>query len=168
MSLPSNLCMTSLSFREDQMSEQMLCAIPARGGSKRLARKNLRNLAGMPLIVHSIDVARKSGLFEFVYVCTEDQEIAEVARAHGASVPIMMPVELCGDLVASHVPCQHLAGISKRADIQLILSLSSAHIAAAQGRRLKSCRKQSFRKRLGFSSERDAGGSARLSLGRCP
>lgn len=91
------------------MSEQMLCAIPARGGSKRLARKNLRNLAGVPLIVHSIDVARKSGLFDFVYVCTEDQEIAEVARAHGASVPIMMPVELCGDLVASHVPCQYLA-----------------------------------------------------------
>ncbi len=101
--------MASLSFREDQMSEQMLCAIPARGGSKRLARKNLRNLAGVPLIAHSIDVARKSGLFDFVYVCTEDQEIAEVARAHGASVPIMMPVELCGDLVASHVPCQYLA-----------------------------------------------------------
>jgi N-acylneuraminate cytidylyltransferase/CMP-N,N'-diacetyllegionaminic acid synthase len=87
----------------------MLCAIPARGGSKRLARKNLRTLAGMPLIVHSIDVARRSGLFDQVYVCTEDQEIADVARAHGATVPIMMPGELCGDLVASHIPCQYLA-----------------------------------------------------------
>jgi CMP-N,N'-diacetyllegionaminic acid synthase len=87
----------------------MLCAIPARGGSKRLARKNLRILAGVPLIAHTIEVARKSGLFDRVYVCTEDQEIADVARAYGASVPIMMPEDLCGDLVPSHVPCQYLA-----------------------------------------------------------
>ncbi|MGA2023075.1 MAG: acylneuraminate cytidylyltransferase family protein [Candidatus Sulfotelmatobacter sp.] len=87
----------------------MLCAIPARGGSKRLPRKNLLTLAGEPLIAHSIAVARRSGLFDSVYVCTENQEIAGVARAHGASVPIMMPEELCGDLIASHVPCQHLA-----------------------------------------------------------
>jgi CMP-N,N'-diacetyllegionaminic acid synthase len=92
-----------------QMPEQMLCAIPARGGSKRLPRKNLLTLAGEPLIAHSIAVARRSGLFDSVYVCTENQEIAGVARAHGASVPIMMPEELCGDLIASHVPCQHLA-----------------------------------------------------------
>jgi CMP-N,N'-diacetyllegionaminic acid synthase len=91
------------------VAEQMLCAIPARGGSKRLARKNVRTLAGVPLIAHTIEVARASGLFEKVYVCTEDQEIADVARAYGASVPIIMPEELCGDLIASHVPCQHLA-----------------------------------------------------------
>jgi CMP-N,N'-diacetyllegionaminic acid synthase len=91
------------------MVERMLCAIPARGGSKRLARKNLRTLGGVPLIVHTIETARRSGLFESVYVCTEDQEIADVALAHGASVPIMMPGELCGDLIASHVPCQYLA-----------------------------------------------------------
>jgi CMP-N-acetylneuraminic acid synthetase len=89
--------------------EQMLCAIPARGGSKRLPGKNLRHLAGKPLIAHTIEVARQSGLFETVYVCTEDREIADVARAYGASVPILMPEELCGDLVASHIPCQHLA-----------------------------------------------------------
>jgi len=87
----------------------MLCAIPARGGSKRLPRKNLRTLAGVPLIAHTIDVAQKSGLFDHVYVCTEDEEIADVARAHGASVPILMPEELCGDLIASHLPCQYLA-----------------------------------------------------------
>lgn len=87
----------------------MLCVIPARGGSKRMSRKNLRTLAGEPLIAYSIETARKSGLFDRVYVCTEDREIAAVARAHGASVPIMMPEELCDDLVASHVPCQFLA-----------------------------------------------------------
>jgi CMP-N-acetylneuraminic acid synthetase len=87
----------------------MLCAIPARGGSKRLPRKNLRTLAGKPLIAHTIEVARQSGLFERVYVCTDDEEIADIARACGASVPILMPKELCGDLVASHIPCQHLA-----------------------------------------------------------
>ncbi|MFZ0319340.1 MAG: acylneuraminate cytidylyltransferase family protein [Candidatus Sulfotelmatobacter sp.] len=91
------------------MAEAMVCAIPARGGSKRLPRKNLRMLASVPLIAHTIEVARESGLFDRVYVCTEDQEIAEVARAYGASVPILMPEELCGDLVASHVPCQHMA-----------------------------------------------------------
>jgi CMP-N,N'-diacetyllegionaminic acid synthase len=87
----------------------MLCAIPARGGSKRLPRKNLRALAGKPLIAHSIEAARQSGLFESVYVCTEDEEIADVARSCGACVPILMPEELCGDLIASHIPCQHLA-----------------------------------------------------------
>jgi CMP-N-acetylneuraminic acid synthetase len=87
----------------------MLCAIPARGGSKRLPRKNLRSLAGKPLIAYTIEIARQSGLFESVYVCTEDNEIAGKARDYGASVPMLMPAELCGDLVASHIPCQHLA-----------------------------------------------------------
>jgi CMP-N,N'-diacetyllegionaminic acid synthase len=91
------------------VAEKILCAIPARGGSKRLARKNLRILAGVPLIAHTVEVARKSRLFDSVYVCTEDQEIADIARSYGASVPIMMPEELCGDLIASHVPCQYLA-----------------------------------------------------------
>lgn len=91
------------------MPESMLCAIPARGGSKRLPRKNLRALAGKPMIAYTIDAAWRSGLFEDVYVCTEDREIAEVAVSHGAKVPFLMPEELCGDLVASHIPCQHLA-----------------------------------------------------------
>ncbi|HEV3308477.1 MAG TPA: acylneuraminate cytidylyltransferase family protein [Candidatus Sulfotelmatobacter sp.] len=91
------------------MADRMLCAIPARGGSKRLPRKNLRTLAGVPLIAYSIEVARGSGLFDQVYVCTEDQEIADVARKHGASVPILVPEDLCGDLVASHIPCQYMA-----------------------------------------------------------
>jgi CMP-N,N'-diacetyllegionaminic acid synthase len=89
--------------------EKMLCTIPARSGSKRLPGKNLRTLAGKPLIAYTVEVAQKSGLFETVYVCTEDKEIADIARSYGASVPILMPEELCGDLVASHIPCQHMA-----------------------------------------------------------
>jgi CMP-N,N'-diacetyllegionaminic acid synthase len=87
----------------------MLCAIPARGGSKRLPRKNLRPLAGKPLIAHTIACAIECGLFDQVYVCTEDAEIGQIAREYGAAVPYFMPQDLCGDLVASHVPCQHLA-----------------------------------------------------------
>lgn len=87
----------------------MMCAIPARGGSKRVLRKNLRLLAGKPLIAYSIDAARASGLFDQVYVCTDDPEIADVSTRHGACVPRLMPAELCGDLVPSHAPCQFLA-----------------------------------------------------------
>src|SRR5271166_4823261 len=107
----------------------MLCAIPARGGSKRLPGKNLRALAGKPLIAHTIEVARQSGLFENVYVCTDDKEIADVAREFGASVPILTPAELCGDLVASHIPCQHLAahlsGQGRSADALVCLQPTS-------------------------------------------
>jgi CMP-N,N'-diacetyllegionaminic acid synthase len=87
----------------------MLCAIPARGGSNRLPRKNLCPLAGKPLIAHTIESARQSGLFGEVCVCTEDKEIADVARSYGATVPFLVPQDLCGDLVASHIPCQHFA-----------------------------------------------------------
>jgi CMP-N,N'-diacetyllegionaminic acid synthase len=91
------------------MIDTMLCCIPARAGSKRLPGKNLLPLAGKPMIAYSIELALASAVFEAVYVCTEDPTISEVARRYGASVPILMPLELCGDLVPSHVPCQHLA-----------------------------------------------------------
>jgi CMP-N,N'-diacetyllegionaminic acid synthase len=87
----------------------MICTIPARGGSKRLARKNLRELAGKPLIAYSIEAALATGLFSQVYVCTEDEEIARTAIQFGAVVPELVPGELCGDLVASHIPCQYIA-----------------------------------------------------------
>ena len=86
-----------------------MCAIPARGGSKRLPRKNLRPLGGIPMVAYSILAALETRLFGEVYVCTEDPEIAEVAVRYGAKVPQLLPEDLCGDLVASHVPCQFLA-----------------------------------------------------------
>lgn len=71
--------------------------IPARGGSKRIARKNLKSFHGEPMIVRSIRAALKSGLFDQVVVSTDDEEIAELARAHGAQVPFMRPAALADD-----------------------------------------------------------------------
>ena len=90
-------------------SNNMICTIPARGGSKRLPRKNVRELAGKPLITYSIEAALECGLFDQVYVCTEDEQIAKTAIQFGAVVPQLVPEDLCGDLVASHIPCQHIA-----------------------------------------------------------
>jgi len=102
----------------------MMCAIPARGGSKRLTRKNVRKLAGKPVIAYSIEAALESGVFDQVYVCTEDDEIAVIARQFGATVPELVPEELCGDLVASHIPCQYIAGrLPFRDEIDSLLCL---------------------------------------------
>ncbi|MCK6580725.1 MAG: acylneuraminate cytidylyltransferase family protein [Anaerolineae bacterium] len=90
---------------------RMLCAIPARGGSKRLPGKNILPLAGRPMLAYSIQAALDTGLFDAVYVCTDDQAIADVAQRFGAEVPFLMPPELCDDLVPSHQPCQHLAQV---------------------------------------------------------
>lgn len=63
-----------------------LAIIPARGGSQRIPRKNIRDFRGKPMIAWSIEAARASGLFEHVVVSTDDDEIAEVARVHGAGL----------------------------------------------------------------------------------
>jgi len=74
-----------------------LCIIPARGGSKRIPRKNIRHFAGRPLIAHAIAVARRCGLFESIVVSTDDPEIAEIARSEGAEVPFIRPANLADD-----------------------------------------------------------------------
>lgn len=91
------------------MNNRLFCAIPARAGSTRLPRKNILPMNGKPMIAYSIDAARASDLFDEVYVCTEDETIAEIAVRYGATVPQLVPQEQCGDMVASHVPCQHIA-----------------------------------------------------------
>ena len=75
--------------------------IPARGGSKRIPRKNLKPFDGVPMIVRSIRTALDCGLFDQVVVSTDDQEIADVARAHGAQVPFVRPVELADDFTGT-------------------------------------------------------------------
>lgn len=64
-----------------------LCIIPARGGSKRILRKNIKNFLGKPIIAYSIEAALKSGLFSEVMVSTDDKEIADVALEYGAKIP---------------------------------------------------------------------------------
>jgi pseudaminic acid cytidylyltransferase len=71
--------------------------IPARGGSKRIPRKNVREFCGKPMLAWSIEAARESGLFEVIAVSTDDEDIAEVAEAHGAEVPFRRPAELADD-----------------------------------------------------------------------
>lgn len=74
-----------------------LAVIPARGGSKRIPRKNIKLFAGRPIIAYSIETARRSGLFDQIVVSTDDEEIAEVARAEGAHTPFRRPAELADD-----------------------------------------------------------------------
>lgn len=75
----------------------MLAVIPARGGSKGLPGKNIRPLAGVPLIAHTIAAARQASAVTRVVVSTDDEAIASVARAAGAEVPFLRPAELAGD-----------------------------------------------------------------------
>ena len=74
-----------------------IAVIPARGGSKRIPRKNILPFGGKPMIAYAIAAARESGLFEHVVVSTDDDEIAEVALKHGATVPFRRPKELADD-----------------------------------------------------------------------
>ncbi len=74
-----------------------IAIIPARGGSKRIPRKNVRLFAGRPMIAHAITTARAAGIFDRIAVSTDDDEIRQVALAHGAEVPFVRPRELAND-----------------------------------------------------------------------
>ncbi len=74
-----------------------LAIIPARGGSKRIPRKNIKPFCGKPMIAWSIEAALQSACFDQVIVSTDDAEIAEVAHQWGATVPFMRPAELSDD-----------------------------------------------------------------------
>lgn len=74
-----------------------IAVIPARGGSKRIPRKNIKLFNGKPMIAWSIEAAKSSGLFDRIIVSTDDTEIAEVARQWGAEVPFMRPEALSND-----------------------------------------------------------------------
>jgi pseudaminic acid cytidylyltransferase len=74
-----------------------IAVIPARGGSKRIPRKNIKSFNGKPMIAWSIEAAKSSGLFEHIIVSTDDAEIAEVAKQCGAEVPFIRPEELSND-----------------------------------------------------------------------
>jgi pseudaminic acid cytidylyltransferase len=74
-----------------------LAVIPARGGSKRIPRKNIKPFHGKPMIGYAISAAIASGIFDRIIVSTDDEEIAQVARKHGATVPFVRPPELADD-----------------------------------------------------------------------
>jgi N-acylneuraminate cytidylyltransferase len=74
-----------------------IAIIPARGGSKRIPRKNIKLFHGKPMIAYSIEAALKSGCFDKVIVSTDDQEIAEVAKQFGAEIPFIRPDDISDD-----------------------------------------------------------------------
>jgi pseudaminic acid cytidylyltransferase len=79
----------------------MIGVIPARGGSKGVPGKNIRDLSGKPLIAYTIEAAIESKIFERIIVSTDSKEIAEIAVAYGAEVPFLRPAEISGDLISS-------------------------------------------------------------------
>jgi pseudaminic acid cytidylyltransferase len=85
----------------------IVAVIPARGGSKRIPRKNIREFAGRPIISYSIDAATRSGLFQRIIVSTDDDEIAAVSRRCGAETPFHRPPELSDDHTATTAVVAH-------------------------------------------------------------
>lgn len=84
-----------------------IAIIPARGGSKRIPRKNIKDFCGKPLIAYSIEAALQSKLFEKIIVSTDDEEIATVAKHYGADVPFLRPRELSDDFTGTGAVVDH-------------------------------------------------------------
>jgi CMP-N-acetylneuraminic acid synthetase len=80
------------------MPEACIAVIPARGGSKRIPKKNLKQMRGKPLIAYTIEAAAQSGIFERILVSTDCLEIAETAQRHGAEVPFLRDPNLADDI----------------------------------------------------------------------
>ena len=79
----------------------IVAIIPARGGSKRIPKKNIKPFVGKPIIAYSIESAQQAGIFDRIIVSTDDREIAEVALQYGAEVPFMRPSELADDFATN-------------------------------------------------------------------
>lgn len=81
--------------------------IPARGGSKRIPKKNIKVFAGKPIIGYSIQTAKESGLFDRIIVSTDDKEIASIAETFGAEIPFIRPLELSDDFTGTNAVVKH-------------------------------------------------------------
>ncbi|NCD41485.1 MAG: pseudaminic acid cytidylyltransferase [Bacteroidia bacterium] len=84
-----------------------IAIIPARGGSKRIPRKNIKNFCGQPIIAYSIQAAQKSNIFDRIIVSTDDEEIANVSRQYGAEVPFFRPTNLADDHTGTSAVVKH-------------------------------------------------------------
>jgi pseudaminic acid cytidylyltransferase len=93
-----------------------IAVIPARGGSKRIPRKNIKMFGGKPIIAYSIDCAISSGLFDRVIVSTDDPEIASVAERYGAEAPFSRPAELSDDRTGTTEVVAHAVRQVRRED----------------------------------------------------
>jgi len=104
---------------------KILGLIPARGGSKGIPRKNIRPIAGKPLIAWTIEVALRAARLDAVVVSTDDAEIAAVAREHGAQTPFLRPVELARDDTPGVDPVLHALQALPGYDAVLLLQPTS-------------------------------------------
>ena len=93
--------------------KKAVAVIPARGGSKRIPRKNIKNFHGKPLIAYSIEAAIKSNLFDKVVVSTDDEEIAQISKKYGATVPFFRPKELSDDFTGTGAVVNHAINFLK-------------------------------------------------------
>lgn len=94
-----------------------IAIITARGGSKRIPRKNIKEFCGKPILAYSIEAARESGLFDTVMVSTDDGEIAEIARQYGAQVPFYRSEKTANDFATTNdVLLEVLAEYEKRGE----------------------------------------------------
>lgn len=80
---------------------RQLAIITARGGSKRIPRKNIKEFCGKPILCYSIEAAKSAGVFDEIMVSTDDEEIAQIARSAGASVPFFRSSETSGDYAST-------------------------------------------------------------------
>jgi N,N'-diacetyl-8-epilegionaminate cytidylyltransferase len=94
-------------YKARDVNPNTVAFIFARGGSKGIFRKNIRELLGKPLIAYSIEAAQESDLISRVIVSTDDAEIADIARAYGAEVPFVRPADLSGDDAPERAAWQH-------------------------------------------------------------
>jgi pseudaminic acid cytidylyltransferase len=102
------------------MNGMRIAIIPARGGSKRIPRKNIKMFCGKPMIAWSIEAALESGCFDQVLVSTDDQEIAEVAQKYGAVAPFERPPELSDDHTGTISVIRHAVGwVNERDEVQV-------------------------------------------------
>ncbi len=102
----------------------IVCIIPARGGSKRIPRKNLMKIGGKPLVVHSIQHALAANRVDRVIVSTDDAEIARVSRKAGAEI-VRRPPEISGDAATSESALLHVLGTIPEPDLVVFLQATS-------------------------------------------
>lgn len=93
--------------------EKIIAIIPARGGSKRLPRKNVLPLGDSPLIVHTINAAKKSGIFDTILVSSDDEEIISIAKEHHALAPFKRPESISNDTASSVDVIKHALNFYK-------------------------------------------------------
>ncbi len=113
----TNLVLSDVTGMNNLVPALNVAVIPARGGSKRIPKKNIKLFCGKPMIAWSITAARQSGLFSRILVSTDDPEIADIAKAWGAEVPFIRPAALANDTAATQPVIAHALQWCKTQDL---------------------------------------------------